>query len=370
MTLPSILFYTFIVVVSIQIAYYFSFLFSFAIKRSEARLKKSLPISIIICAKNESENLKKNLPLILNQKYSNFEIVLVNDSSSDDTLEVMKNFEANHNNIKLVDVKTNDTFWGNKKYAITLGIKASKHDFLVFTDADCAPSSNKWLAHISGNFSNEKSIVLGYGAYAKKKFSFLNKLIRFETVMTALQYFSYANLGVPYMGVGRNMAYRKDLFFNNSGFNNHMSLKSGDDDLFINEVANQTNTSICFTEDSFTISEPKTSIKSWILQKRRHISTAKFYKLKHKFLLGLFYTSQLLFWVLGILLVLLSYNWQWILVLIILRFIVQLLCFGFTAKKLGEIDLIVLTPILELFLITTQLSIFIANLISKPKHWK
>jgi len=370
MTLTSILFYALIVIVSIQIIYYFGFLFSFAIKRAETRLKKNIQISIIICAKNEAENLKKNLPLILNQEYPNFEVVLVNDSSSDDTLEIMKTFVANHSNIKLVDVKTNETFWGNKKYALTLGIKASTHDFLVFTDADCMPKSNKWLAHISGNFSNQKSIVLGYGAYAKKPYSFLNKLIRFETLMTALQYFSYANLGYPYMGVGRNMAYRKDLFFNNSGFNNHMSVKSGDDDLFINEVANRINTSICFTEDSFTVSEPKTSFKDWILQKRRHISTAKFYKTEHKFFLGLFYTSQLLFWVLGALLLLLGYDWHWIVSLIALRFIVQFLCFTFTAKKLGELDLLILTPILEIFLITTQLSIFIANLISKPKHWK
>lgn len=129
MLFPSILFYIFIVVVSIQIGYYLSFLFSFGIKRAESRLKKNIPISIIICAKNEADNLKKNLPLILDQEYSNFEIVLVNDSSSDDTLKVMKEFEANSNNIKVVDVKTNETFWGNKKYALTLGIKTSKYDF-------------------------------------------------------------------------------------------------------------------------------------------------------------------------------------------------------------------------------------------------
>ncbi|BAO76296.1 glycosyltransferase [Winogradskyella sp. PG-2] len=370
MNISTILFSAFIAIVSIQIIYYLSFLFSFAVKRAETRLKKNIPISIIICAKNEAENLKKNLPFILNQDYSTFEVVLVNDSSWDDTLDVMKGFAEKNSNIKLVDVKTIETFWGNKKYALTLGIKASKHDFLVFTDADCLPNSTKWLNHISSNFSNQKSIVLGYGAYTKKGFSFLNKLIRFETVMTALQYFSYANLGLPYMGVGRNMAYRKELFFNNSGFNNHMSLKSGDDDLFVNKVADNKNTSTCFTKESFTISVPKTSYKSWILQKRRHVSTAKFYKPLHKFMLGLFYTSQLLFWILGILLFTLSFPWEWLTALISLRFIIQLLCFGLTAKKLNEIDLIFLAPILEFFLILSQLSIFIANLISKPKHWK
>lgn len=370
MLLFSILFYAFIAVVSIQIIYYLSFLFSFAIKRGETRLKKNIPISVIICAKNEAENLKKNLPLILNQDYSNFEVVLVNDSSFDDTLLVMEDFKAKHKNIRLVDVATNERFWGNKKYALTLGIKASKEDFLVFTDADCAPSSNQWLAQLSSHFSNEKSIVLGYSGYAKRKFSFLNKLIRFETLMTALQYFSYHNLGMPYMGVGRNLAYKKELFFNNSGFNNHIFIKSGDDDLFINEVANSKNTAICFTENSFTISEPKTSLKAWIPQKRRHVSTAQFYKLKHKFFLGLFYVSQLTFWIFGMLLVVLGYHWQWVLALIIVRFAIQLICLGYTAKKFNELDLMVLTPLLELFLITAQLGIFIANLISKPKHWK
>lgn len=370
MSLQSILFFAFIAVVSIQTLYYLSFLFSFALKRADFRLKKSISVSVIICAKNESENLKINLPLILNQDYPNFEVVLVNDSSYDDTLDVMKTFAAQHKNVKLVDVKTIETFWGNKKYALTLGIKASSNDFLVFTDADCKPYSNKWLTHICSNFSNKKSIVLGYGAYEKKSLSFLNKLIRFETLMTAIQYFSFANLGIPYMGVGRNMAYRKELFFNNAGFQNHMHLKSGDDDLFINKVANNSNTAACYTKDSFTISKPKESFKDWFLQKRRHISTAKYYQWKHKFLLGLFYFSQLMFWFLLSILLLIGYPWLSVIILISIRFIIQLLCLGFFAKQLDERDLILLGPILELFLIPIQLSIFIANLLSKPKHWK
>jgi glycosyltransferase involved in cell wall biosynthesis len=370
MSFPSILLIAFIAIVGIQIFYYFAFLLNFGLKKPNTPSHESPPLSVIICAKNEAENLRVNLPLILNQDYPNFEVVLVNDSSSDETLEVMEAFDKSHKKIKLVDVKSNETFWGNKKYALTLAIKASKNDFLVFTDADCQPNSNQWLKHISSHFSNEKSIVLGYGAYAKKHLSFLNKLIRYETVMTALQYFSYANVGLPYMGVGRNMAYKKDLFFNNNGYSNHINLRSGDDDLFINEVAHKSNTAICFTSPSFTISEPKTKFSEWILQKRRHISTSKHYKLKHKLLLGLFFFSQLLFWILAPLALLFSPYWPWVLVLVILRFAIQLTSFALASKKLGEISLVFLSPLLELFLISTQLSIFIINLISKPKHWK
>lgn len=366
----AILFFALVVIVCIQITYYLTFLFSFAIKRAEVRLKKHIPVSVIICAKNEAENLQRNLPFILDQDYSDFEIVLVNDCSSDGTLEVMEQFAEANKNIKIVDVKRNEAFWGNKKYALTLGIKASKHNFLIFTDADCRPNSSRWLQHMSSKFSNQKAIVLGYGAYAKKRLSFLNCLIRFETVFTALQYFSYASLGLAYMGVGRNMAYRKELFFNNNGFNGHMAIKSGDDDLFINEVADDKNTAICFSEESFTVSEPKTSFKDWILQKRRHISTSSLYKSNHKILLGLFYTSQLLFFVLGTLLLLIGYKWVWVVTLVVLRYVVQLTCLGLATKKLNEVGLFFLTPFLEIFLISTQLSIFIANLISTPKHWK
>ena len=370
MTLTTILFFAFVVIVTIQVTYYFAFLFSFSIKQEDIRLKNQVPLSVIICAKNEAENLKKNLPYIIQQDYNNFEIVLVNDGSTDKTLKIMELFASKHNTIKIVDVKTIEAFWGNKKYALTLGIKASSNNFLVFTDADCKPNSNKWLAHLSSKFSNNNAIVLGYGAYAKKPFSFLNKLIRFETLLTAIQYFSYAKLGMPYMGVGRNLAYRKELFFDNSGFNDHMSIKSGDDDLFINAIANNKNTAICVSRESMTISEPKTTFKDWILQKRRHITTARFYKSKHQILLGLFYISQLTFWIFSGILLLVGYNWPWLIALIICRITIQFFSVGFAAKKLNTIDLLFVTPLLEIFLVFMQLSIFIANLIATPKHWK
>lgn len=370
MTLITVLFYCFIAITIIQLLYYFIFLNYFSLQKSESSKLKNVPVSIIVCAKNEAENLKENLPHILNQNYSNFEIVLVNDASWDDTLEVMKTFKAQYDSIQIVDVKTIEQFWGNKKYALTLGIKAAKNDFLLFTDADCKPTSKHWVSTMSSHFSNTKSLVLGYGAYKKTKFSFLNSLIRFETVITAIQYFAYAKLGMPYMGVGRNLAYRKELFFNNSGFMNHMDIKSGDDDLFVNEIASKKNTAICFSKDSFTISEPKTSFKDWFIQKRRHVSTSNHYKKSHKFILGLFYISQFSFWVLAIVLLSTLFQWKIVLTLIAFRFIVQLINFGYASKKLEASDLLFLAPVFEIFLISMQFSIFIANLISKPKHWK
>ncbi|PWK19211.1 glycosyltransferase [Xanthomarina spongicola] len=370
MIILDLLFYTFLAVVSVQVLYFTLIFGKFAFLKEKDVSNKNIPVSVIICAKNEAENLKKFLPSVINQEYPDFQIVLINDASYDDTLEVMEDFANKYNHIKIVNVVNNEAFWANKKYALTLGIKAAKHEYLLFTDADCQPVSKHWISKMSANFSNSKSIVLGYGAYFKIKNSFLNKLIRFETLLTALQYFSFAKNGMPYMGVGRNLAYKKQAFFNANGFMDHMYIRSGDDDLFINQIANKNNTEICISQDSFTESIPKTTYKDWIKQKRRHITTASYYKTKHKSLLAIFYMSQLLFWILAIVLLFTLFKWQFVLSLIVLRFIIQFILYGKASKKLNERDLVAYIPVLELFLIGMQLSIFISNLISKPKHWK
>ena len=370
MLVLDIIFYAFIVVVIIQVAYYLIIFQRFAFSKPQSNTPKNISVSVIVCAKNEAENLKQFIPLIANQDYSNFEIVLVNDASTDNTLEVMEDLATKYSNIKIVDVENNEAFWANKKYALTLGIKASNYDYLIFTDADCKPISKHWIKEISSSFSNQKTIVLGYGGYKKVKNSVLNKLIRFETLLTALQYFSYAKFGMPYMGVGRNLAYRKDEFFKINGFVGHMDVNSGDDDLFINNIATNDNTEICYTPNSFTKSLPKTTFNDWFRQKRRHVTTAKRYKLIHKLLLAEFYSSQILFWVIGIFLLAIKFKLFIVLPIFIVAILIKYLVIGFSAKKLNETDLILVYPFLELFLILFQFSIFIANLISKPKHWK
>ena len=364
------LFYTFIATIAIQFVYYVIIFSKFAFAKDENPSLKKIPISVIVCAKSEAENLSVLIPKLLAQEYPQFEIVLINDASSDDSLEIMESFKADHSNLKIVDVKSNEAFWGNKKYALTLGIKAASHNFLLFTDADCIPNSNHWIKSMSSHFTNEKTIVIGYGAYKKHKSSFLNKLIRFETLLTAIQYFSYTKIGMPYMAVGRNLAYRKDTFYSVNGFMNHFKIKSGDDDLFVNEAATSKNTNICFSKDSFTTSEPKTTFKQWCNQKRRHVSTAKYYKPQHKFMLGLFYLSQLFFWLLAIILLTLTFKPIIVVSLIVFRLLFLYIIIGYSAKKLNESDTILLLPFLEFFLVISQFSIFISNLISKPAHWK
>ena len=201
--------YFFILVVAIQLSYYLFFFGKFAFAKAQKSTPKKIPISVIVCAKNEAENVIRFIPLLAEQDYPDYEIILIDDASSDTTLEIFEEFEKQYSNIRLVKVENNEAFWGNKKYALTLGIKASKKDYLLFTDADCYPASKDWITSMSSQFTMNKTIVLGYGAYEKIAGSFLNKIIRFETMLTAIQYFSWAKIGHPYMGVGRNLAYKK-----------------------------------------------------------------------------------------------------------------------------------------------------------------
>ncbi len=364
------LLYLFIAVIAIQIFYYLFVFSKFAFAKSKAISPKRIPISVIVCAKNEAENVKKFVPLLLEQDYPDFEIILIDDASSDETLDIFEDFEKQYPNIRLVKVKNNEAFWGNKKFALTLGIKAAKKEYLLFTDADCYPTSKDWIKEMSSHFTMQKTIVLGYGAYDKIPKSFLNKIIRFETMLTAVQYFSWAKLGQPYMGVGRNLAYKKEEFFNVNGFIDHMKIRSGDDDLFINQAAKGKNTTICFGKDSFTYSKPKTTYKDWFVQKRRHVATAGFYKSFDKMQLGFFYISQLLFVLLPI--ILLAFQFQWIIVLslIAFRYLFTWITLGFSAGKLKEKDVMYWFPIIEIFLIFTQLNVFFSNIFSKPVHWK
>jgi glycosyltransferase involved in cell wall biosynthesis len=281
----------FILITLINILFFIGY-FSFA-SAKESTSNATPPVSVIICAKNEAENLKDFIPFILEQNYSDFEVILVNDASIDDTLEVMEHFEELDPRVRLVNVKNNEAFWGKKKYALTLGIKKAKNSTLLFTDADCRPESNMWISEMASNFDQNKTIVLGYGGYLKNKGSFLNKLIRYETLLTAIQYFSFAKWGIPYMGVGRNLSYTSQEFYAQNGFATHLHIRSGDDDLFVNQAGTKQNTGITFNKASITRSIPKTDFSTWILQKRRHVSTAKFYKKKHKFLLASFYVSQI-----------------------------------------------------------------------------
>lgn len=362
------LFGIFVVVVVIQVGYYALLLSRFSTSKEPNPNQQNYPVSIIIACRNEAENLRKHLPKLLNQNYHKFEIILVDDASTDTTLSIMEQYAKKYQNLHYVSIPKTKIYSGNKKNAITLAIQNASYEHLLFIDADCEPKSDNWIDKMAANFSEKEQLILGYGAY-KKSSGWLNKLIRFETLMTASQYFSYAIVGLPYMGVGRNMAYTKSFFSKAKGFKSHENIKSGDDDLIINQMATKENTTICWDKEAHTISQPKTTFAEWFRQKRRHITTATSYKPVHKLLLGFFYLSQLLFYVLFVTLLIVGYKTPFLLFLFGIRYYFYFIVMFFTVKKLDERDLILWLPFLDFFLVVMQLCIFIRNLVSKPTNW-
>lgn len=358
----------FLLTLFIQLFFYLIIFSRLAFFKSKKPSKnESSPVSVIICAKNERDNLLAFLPYYFSQDYPVFEVIVVNDHSIDDSMDVLKAFALQHENMKIVNVPDTDRFYGSKKFALTLGIKAAQYDHVLLTDADCKPTSDQWIRLMS-DYSDHKKIVLGYGAYEKQK-GLLNKLIRFETFYTAIQYLSFAMARLSYMGVGRNLAYQSELFFENKGFASHQHILSGDDDLFINEVATRNNTQVVVDKKAHTISKPKTTYKGWIRQKRRHFLSGTHYKLKHKLMLGLLQFSQMIFVALFVVLIIRIRPVYLILMAFVMRYLIQLLIFRLSASKLGGKDLLYLFPVYELFFMLFNPLLVISNIVKKNTKW-
>jgi cellulose synthase/poly-beta-1,6-N-acetylglucosamine synthase-like glycosyltransferase len=326
-------------------------------------------VSVVICAHNEYHHLCETLPLILEQDYPDYEVLVVNHSSDDDTQYLLTDLEEKYPHLTTISIREELNFFSGKKFPLSIGIKSAKHDLVLLTDADCNPVSKDWIRHMQSAFMPKTEVVLGYGPYNRSA-GLLNKLIRFDTAHIAIQYLSYALAGIPYMGVGRNLSYLKQVFYKNQGFIAHYRIRSGDDDLFINRVANRSNVGIMVHPGSYTFSDPKQTLGNWITQKKRHLSTSNLYKFKHKVLLGIYAFSLVAFY--GLFILLLSLNWSVIPVLgiFLLRLVTQYIVLAACMRKLNEKDLVPFIPFYEILLLVFNAGILISNIIRKPTRWK
>ncbi|MFI5219029.1 MAG: glycosyltransferase [Bacteroidia bacterium] len=291
----------------IQIFYYLFLFGKLAFLKKQKTSYKEHPVSVVICARNELKNLRNNLPKILEQDYKNYQVIVVNDCSWDETENFLEEYADAYPHLKIVTIKEQERYKHGKKFAVTLGIKAADHDIILLTDADCYPTGKNWLSEMTKNIGGSKQIAIGYGAYEKKP-GLLNKWIRMDTAFNAVQYLSYALSKIAYMGVGRNLCYSKSLFFKNKGFASHNHLLSGDDDLFVNEVATKNNVVVELNPESFTYSKLKETFTAWLKQKKRHMSTGMHYKAQHQLQLGLFYLSHIFFYLLFAMLITISFQ--------------------------------------------------------------
>ncbi len=362
----------FFIALGIQVFYYLFFYarIIFAGKTKENKPEKAM--SVIICAKNEAENLEKFLPKFLNQKYDKFEVIVVNDASQDNTEEVLVKLRDKYKKLYFTSIESNRNFSHGKKLALSIGIKAAKNEILVMSDADCYPASENWLSEINNSYNENSNLILAYGGYERKK-GFLNKIIRFDAMFIALQYMTYAKAGIVYMGTGRNLSYKKELYESVKGFSSHYHIPSGDDDLLVNSAAKNKYTQTVFSKESFTRSLAKNTFKEYIAQKRRHLSTGKYYKFFHKFTLGTEIMSRFLMYLSFVILLAISINPIVYLYLFGIRFILQVIIISISAKKYNEKGLYFYIPFFDILLPLINIWILISNIFinqRKKRAWK
>ena len=365
-----ILFSTFSLVALIQLLYYTIFYLKAALPgKSAQKGKNPAPVSVVICARNEADNLESFLPSVLEQEYPDFEVIVVDDCSEDDTPDILKRLSATYPNLRVTTIYKDASLAHGKKMALFLGIKAARNDLLLLTDADCQPVTSRWIEEMATGFNDGADFVLGYGGYLREK-GLLNRYIRFDTAFIAMQYMGMARAGMPYMGVGRNLAYRRSLFFENRGFGPHISLQSGDDDLFINKLATAENTTIIRTPDSFPRSIPASRFTDLTMQKMRHMSTAPYYNARSRFLLLAEPISRVLFYALIATLLLTQTAWQLPLLIFGVTFLAKMIISGMVQKSLNERDLLLVSPLFDIISPFINSYFLIRNRINRNRTFK
>jgi cellulose synthase/poly-beta-1,6-N-acetylglucosamine synthase-like glycosyltransferase len=356
---------------AIQLFYYLFFYLSVYLYRPSETNKTKQPVSIIICARNEAENLRNFLPAVLEQDYPEYEVIVVNDCSEDDSYDILGKYLIQYPHLKISNVNKDPKFTHTKKFAQFIGIKAAKNEILLFTDADCQPESDKWLEGMTSHFDDKITFVLGYGGYLIEK-GLLNKYIRYDTLTIAMQYLGMALRGIPYMGVGRNLAYRRSAFFMNKGFGAHNHIASGDDDLLVNTLASANNICVEFRNSTHTRSIPLAGLKEWITQKKRHLTTATYYKLKDKLLLISEPLTRILFYTTFIILLTFIFLWPYVIAVFGVRLITQIIIFSLVQKKLNEPGILAYSLFFDIFSPMINCIVFLSNTWTKSgkNKWK
>ncbi len=313
-----------------------------AVRRENVHFTQELPpVSVIICARDESENLHRNLHSVLEQDYPQFEVIVINDGDRGESEDFLTLQEEKYPHLYHSFVPDSSRYISRKKLAVTLGIKASKYDWLVFTEANCQPQSDQWLKLMARNFTSRTQVVLGYSGYERGK-GWLHKRVSFDNLFTSMRYLGFALAGSPYMGIGRNLAYRKELFYEQKGFSAHLNLQRGDDDLFINHVVTPENTRVETDANAIVRSQPVFRAKDWREEKIGYASTARFYRGPQRWLAGFETLSRMLFygtWIAAVVIGILNFHWvvagiaffSWI-----LRYTMQAIIINKTAKDLND----------------------------------
>ncbi len=351
-------------VTSLLINLGFTIAFSSAFMRYRSiENKQHVSLSIIIAARNEEANLKKLIPQLLKQDYPNFEVIVALDRCSDNSKIYLQSL--GDQKIKVIDINEVEPNWNPKKFALDQAIYNATGDWLVFTDADCTPSSNQWLKTFNGHITDKKVILIGVSPY-RTDGSFLSYYIQFEAFMTAFLYISNALLRKPYMAVGRNMAVRKSFFEASDRYELHKSTTGGDDDLFIQENSTKSNTQVVLGRESLMYTVPETSWKAYKNQKIRHLSVGKVYKVHHQVFLTFFHLTHLS----TLILLLLSTTHAFFFPMLLFYLFIKLVSYRFAAGKMGVNINYIMLPLVDILYAVLIPVIALWSKLEKDIKWK
>jgi glycosyltransferase involved in cell wall biosynthesis len=325
-------------------------------------------VSVIVCAHDQLHNLRNLIPVLMSQDYPAFEVIIVDDRSQDGTQDWLRHQEATISNLKVLQVSDVPQGFNPKKYALSQGIALAQYELLLLTDADCLPVSSNWIKNMKRCYQSQIEIVLGYSGYNQES-GLLNKLIRYETLLTGIQYLTRALRSQPYMGVGRNLSYRKSFFQKVGGLKEVMPITGGDDDLLVNKHANSVNTTCCLSQEAVVKSIPKTSWKAYFWQKLRHLSVGKHYKNRDKWILGIFSVTHIIFWSSFVSLLITQTLVIWVSAGFLLRQLALSLIVGRWSRKLGEGTNAFYVPLLDFIYSLFYLFTGLAALTTKKITW-
>ncbi|MFA6807223.1 MAG: glycosyltransferase [Bacteroidales bacterium] len=359
-----------ITLVSFQIIYYIVvYGRSCFYKATKTDIEVYPSVSVVICAKDEAYNLEKRLPIILEQQYPNFEVVVVNDASKDESEYILRVLQEIYPNLNVVNLYENVNKFLGKKYPLSIGIKSAKNEIILLTEADTQPSSYNWITEMVKGFNHKTQMVIGYSNYEIKN-NFLNSLIQYEHQTTAMNYLGHAILKHPYMGTGRNLAFTKKMFFSVNGFISQYNIPVGEDQLFVNKYANAKNSKVVITKDSINLSASKERFYEWIIKKKKDYRSLSYFKLKDKITTSLIPITTILLYILIVISIISRFPWEYLVMGLIIKYTIQILIYFKTSRKLGTKQLAFLAPIYEILFLFFNTIIRISSLLTKRDKWK
>ncbi len=357
----------FVIITIIQVVYFWMFFSRLFFNKEKTRNEEHLPVSVVITANNQYTDLKSNLQSWLSQDYPNFEVVVVIDNSDDGSKELLKDFSRHNDNLHIVELMQKLNWFSGRKFPLSLGIKSASNDLILLTDHTCKPETSTWIREMVSAYTPGKEIVMGYTTFATK--TGINKWLRFTAFYDALFYLSMALSGLPFKGIGKNLSYSRNLFYNHKGFSSHYVINAGDDELFVNRASNKSNVAIKITPESRVLHVRKISLSKWFATERTRLKIRRFFKWRDRLLIRGFSFTSFAFYGLLVFLLIMKVPLLILLSLFALRFISQMVIFGLVQKKLSEKNLLLLSPVFEILLILIDFVIWASLLFSRKSKW-